>query len=515
MTASSGGLSRRLTTAVIGAGPAGLLFSLIARLLFERMGGKPDRFALRLYDKRETYVRSHRLRMAPEPYLAIQRDVDDPRFDAVIALLKEHHFSPEVNQLEGKLSGVLADLGIQKSLLEVGEVGEAMRLSDLRRKLEAEGLVGPETELTIVGADSVHSVIRDWVRGATEPQRHTHERVARVRVVGDDLPARLGVVDQYRLSKVLGSVVDYRLNKNGFAELDLFLTEEEHAVVGALGATPKDPVELSASMLKKMRAPLFRAIVEHLERGSRRLLLQSTFRLEHAVMPRVAFDAPAIRAKVFLVGDAGVSLPFFRGMACLAACAHSLARVHCAMLEGEADPVGVYNRAVEAIVRREVSIVRSRAQLVRGLRELVRVSSMLPFPIQSWWLSAGRARVADAMSPGAYFNAVIALGAAALAGSGYISPWLALSSLPVEIAGGVAYRWTLDLEPGPHRWLRRVWEIQIAVVLVGGVITAVTGRAHWIGAGWWLLLGGSFVVGIYTFELLIARRLRRALLEEA
>lgn len=483
-----------MTTAVVGAGPAGLMFSLVSRLLFERMGGDRERWTLRLYDKRETYVRIHRLRMAKEPYLAIQRDVDDRRFDALIAFLEEHHYSPEVNLLEAKLTELLGELGVRKEVLEVTS------LDQLRE---------PGT-LTVVAADSVHSTIRELVRGDVAPTRYTHERVARVRVVGDELPPRLGVVDQYRLSKVLGSVVDYRLNQNGFAEIDLFLTEEEHEHVRALGASPKDPVEITSRMVA--RAPLFRAIVANLERDSRKILLQSTFALEHTVMPRVAFEVDGTH--VFLLGDAGVSLPFFRGMACLASCAQALAHVHCAMLEDDTEVARSYDRQVAAIVKREVAIVRSRASLVRRLRELARVSAMLPFPIQSWWLSAAREPEPDKISAGTTFNALIALAAAGCAATGYVSPWLAIVSLPLEVAGGIAYRWTLDLEPGPHRHLRRVWEVQIAIVLVGGVIAALTRRAHVVAALWWWILGLAFVGGIYVFEVFIARRLRRAQLGE-
>lgn len=59
-----------LATAVIGAGPAGLLFSLIGKL---SMG---EAWELQLFDKRESYVRTHRLRMDPELYLAIQKALD-------------------------------------------------------------------------------------------------------------------------------------------------------------------------------------------------------------------------------------------------------------------------------------------------------------------------------------------------------------------------------------------------------------------------------------------------------
>lgn len=471
----------RSSTAVVGAGPAGLLFVLIGKI---RMG---EAWRVRLFDKRETYVRTHRLRMAPEPYRAIQRELADPRFDALMAFLEENHFSPEANLLEEKLCALVQGAGVTK------EVREITRLDELEAEI-------------VVGADSVHSTIRELVRGSDAPATRTHERLARLRVLGADLPARLGVVDQFRLSKVLGSVVDYRQNRNGFAEVDLFLTEEEHALVQRLGASPKDPVPLTASMLEGLRAPLFRAVVAHLERGAeRRILLQSTFVLEHSVMPRVSFEASGRR--VFLVGDAAVSLPFFRGMACLASSANALAR---AIATARLDD---YDGDVRAIVQHELSIVRARATLVHLLRELVRVSATLPFPIQSWWLSAAREPLPDAMSPSGWFNLAIAASAGALLALGLFAPWLALLALPVQIAGGVAYRWTLALEPGPHRYVRRIWEVQLALILGAAIAMALLGRISVAAALAFWILGGAFAIGILLFERVVARRLGQARLD--
>ena len=466
-----------LTTAVIGAGPAGLLFSLIGKL---SMG---ETWEVQLFDKRESYIRTHRLRMDPEPYLAIQKALNAPRFDALISFLAEHHFSPEANRLEAKLTELLAGLGIRRIVREITTI------KDLRAD-------------TIVGADSVHSTVRELVRGNISPVKHTHERLARLRVTGADLPARLSVVDQFRLSKVLGSVVDYRLNANGFAEIDLFLSEGEHAIALGLGATPKEPVEITLKSVDRVRAPLLHAIVAHLAHGERRLVLHSAFQLEHAVMPRLSFEADGRR--VFLLGDAGVSLPFFRGMACLGWCAHALARAHASR------NFDAYDQEVAGIVRREVAVVRARAQAIRGLRELIRISALLPFPIQSWWLSAARDPTPDQVAPSTYFNMLIAASAGALMLLGLISPWLALISLPVQVGGGVAYRWTLDLEPGPHRYLRRVWEVQIAAIAVVGVTCAVVGWMSLWALVWWWIVGAAFAAGIYSFEWFVARRFRHA-----
>jgi hypothetical protein len=479
----------RLTTTVIGAGPAGLLFCAVGRLLHAKRGGDPAAWTIRLVDKRDGYARTHRLRMDPAPYRAIQREVEDPRFDALMAFLDETEFTPEVNVLEARLLELVESLGVKRELLVVGETP----LAALR----------PEGPWTVVAADSVRSTVRELVCGEVAPARFTHQRVARLRVLGGDLARALGVVEKYRLSKVLGSLLDYRLNRNGFAEVDLFLTEREHEAIKALGATPKEPVPISAAMLSRARAPLFRRVVEQLERGEgRQVLLHSTFTLEHTVMPRVVFEPPGLGARVFLLGDAAVSLPFFRGMACLARCALALARVH---VEGVVDAER-YEREVAAIVRDELAVVAARARLVRGLREFARLSALLPFPLQSWWLSAPETeRAPDRATFGFFLNVALALAALALVAGG-----LFFFALPVELAGGFAYHAALELEAGPHRLVRRVWQLQIAAIFALGV--AVTARSGELSLApfWWFLLAVPFVVGLYLLEALGGRWQARA-----
>ena len=594
-------------TAVIGAGPAGLLFVIIARILYLRAEGAAP-WTLRLFDKRESYARTHRLRLDAAPFVEIQRALSDVRFDRIVSLLHEHELSPEVNLLETALVELAAELGVTRELLAIGEDG--IDLPGLRRKLELDGTIGADDALTIVAADSVHSTVREMVRGPIAATTHTHERVARLRIEGEGLPKRLGAIDRVRLSKVLGSIVDYRLNRNGFAEVDLFLSQREHEAVHALGATPRTPVAISRASLGPLRAPLFRSIVRHLEArlpGHRTILLHSTFVLEHTLMPEVVFERPELRAHVFLLGDAAVSLPFFRGMACLARSALALAHVHVDLalaneddtaarmllesrplvlvgarplpgriieahrtvyrgrpasvvlhrwlgrygvhvveraesgalhslrsvapvsrsialreLDGHLDLTHRYTHEVNAIRAREVGIVAMRARLVRAARELARISAMLPFPLQSTLLHAPElAHASDRMSPLALINAALALMAGSIAIGGSIAASaLSLLALPLELAGGVAFHAALALDPGPHRWVRRVWQTQIALTFLVGVPLAVrAGLAdHLVDAAalasWWLTLAAAFVAGLYGFERFASGVLERAALDE-
>lgn len=620
----------QLTTAVIGAGPAGLLFTVAGRLLHARAGRDPREWALRLYDKRDEYVRTHRLRIAPEPYEALARDLGDPRFDALLAFLHEEGFRPEVNRLEAKLGALARELGVEKERVEIGARGRSgegtTTLAELRERLAGEGLIAEGTRFTIVAADSVHSSVRELVRGDAAPEGHVHQRVARLRVVGPGLPASLDPVTQVRLSKVIGSVVDYRLNQNGFAEVDLFLEPGDHAPLEGLRASPKEPRSLEARTLSRLRAPLLRRIVERLQRGFGagpcEVLLASSFVLEHRVMPRLVFERPELPATVFLVGDAAISLPYFRGMAALGSAAHALAHAHVDLairaarendeglqeatraeidrhfrapgrptrfgawfLPGEvidvratvhhgrpafavlhrfagrwgahllepedadwiahhhlapvgraaaerafaawADPARRYEDEVRALARRELAVVRARGRLVALLRELARVSAILPFPIQSWWLATPDERPdARASRPAVALNAMLAVVAALLALGGPAlsaagidgAAWIALAALPVQALGGAAYHAVVTLHRGPVRPVQAVWRAQTLVLFLVGVPLAAraaqTDGALLSGALplalAWLVLAAMFVVGLYAYERVVARWLGRA-----
>jgi hypothetical protein len=603
-----------LSTAIVGAGPAGLAFAAIGKLLHERAGDAAGPWTLRLYDKRESYVRTHRLRIAREPYEAIAADLRDPRFDALLSFLRDEDFRPEVNRLEERLSALVEELGIERERLEVEGVASLRDLVERHR---------PHGRVTIVGADSVHSAVRDATAADARGQRHVHQHVARLRVLGPGLPVALGPVAQVRLSKIIGSVVDYRLNTNGFAEVDLFLDAIDHAALRALGAAPKEPVRIVGRTLS---SPLLRRIVERLEQGFGagpcEVLIASSFVLEHRVSRDAMRTPDGLDATVFLVGDAALSLPYFRGMAALGSAAHALAHAHVDLsiadkrrsipalrtedeaeiarsfraedrprrfgawllpgtiadvrptvwhgapafavlhrfggrwgahvferrragretqadewvahehlapvqravaeraFEAWSDPARRYGREVEEIASREVAIVRARGRLIRLLREVARTSAILPFPIQTWLLSAPDDRPTARPSLRAVaLNALLATTAAALAlvptGLG-THAWVALLALPAQALGGIAYHAVVTLDRGPARAIRHVWRTQ-TLVLVGlglplAIHAAVAGTAGLalVLAFTWIVLAAMFVVGLYAWERVVSRWMRTA-----
>ncbi len=511
-----------LATVVVGAGPAGLLFCVTARLLQAERGGQDEAWPIFLFDKRSRYERTHRLRIDPEPFRAIQAAVDDPRFDELVAFLDGCHFSPVVNDLEHELEALALEVGVVKELVAVGPDDDAVPVTALPSFLRSSGRIPSQTPVTIVGADSVHSTVAAAVRGETDAIEHTHQTVARLRVCGTQLPTHLGRLDRYRLSKVLGSVVDYRLNANGFAEVDVFLAGEAHDRVAALGATPAHPVLLTPTVTSAVGAPLLERLVAHLRDGfggePNRVELQSTFRLEHRYLERLVHPLPSAAppwsapdgatadappTEVFLVGDAAISLPFFRGMACMAACVLSLARVHLDLVAGAADAAPRYDREAAAIRRQELAVVRARARLVRGACEFARVSALVPFPLQTWLLSLpAHDRRGGRVTAGVALNVGIAAVATVLAVAGGTRWWAALA---LEAVGGFLYRATGELE-GENSLVRTVWRTQIAALLVGGVTCAVVATMHAggptevIAAVTWFLFGIAFVVGLEAFD---------------
>lgn len=506
----------RLVTAVVGAGPAGLTFCIAGRILGAKAGVD---WPIHLFDKRVDYVRTHRLRIAAEPWRDLQRTLDDWRFDAVIGFLASTRFTPVVNDLEQHLSELATELGVVREQCTIGP--DDTSLGGLRDRLLADGRLQPDDVFTVVGADSVHSAIRSLVSDVPQVER-THQHLARLRITGRDLPESLGMLEQYRVSKLLGSVIDYRLNRNGFAEVDLFLARSEHRAVVALDANPKTPVPLPKETLRGLKAPFFRKIVQHFQRrvgtGSSDVALYSTFKLEHRFVTKAAFERPDLGGWVFLVGDAAVSLPFFRGMASLARCVASLAEVHVALARHPAGEhrrlAGAYDTTVAEVAAAEIDVVTARGRLIRFAREFIRISALLPFPIQSWFLSAEQRAESGRLTPGLVLNLALALPPAIIATAAPLLDahvweplgWLWLTAVPFQVLGGAAYDAARVFEPGPQGWVKAIWRFQILFLLLAG--TPITVLNSWVlgkpaqlhaMVSWWVL-GIVFAAGLFLFD---------------
>lgn len=604
-----------LLTVVVGAGPAGLLFAIVAKLMHERHGGKTN-WPILVVDKRSEYQRTHRLRIAPERYVALGKELADSRFDVLLAFLEAEGFTPAVNQLERQLQSLADQLGVVRERLTVGNEPGQTSLDALRARAIAHFGGDQATSVTIVGADSVHSMVRELV-GSPDREHHTHQIVARFLVRGDDLPDGLNLVTHYQMAKLVSSVIDYRLNPNGYAEVDMFLDGSNVAELARFDASPSQPVTLSSADVADLSSHELRRILQHLRHGltvgEAEIQLQSTFMLEHAYSTRIAFPDTGVGYTAFLVGDAALSLPFFRGMSAMAGLVHALATAHIDILEASSgaigtevaditrlasdasilfhlgtkplpgsiaaieptsfdgvsaavilhrwlglygvhvvaqsendwrslhrhapmrrapaerefaaikDPTTRYELRSAQIRDEELRVVTARSRLIRGAREFARISAMLPFPIQTWLLSV-RSDEGSSDSPNP-LNLSIALVAATLALIGpplsLLSPglmvfwWLAL---PVQMIGGFVYRASLTLDAGGDRSSRRVWLGQIASVAVLGLAIALVVRVttdQWIARSsfTWLLLGFSFVPGIYLFEALDRRWFRAARLD--
>lgn len=240
---------------------------MAAHIRYLHGSGDPDEWSLLLFDKRSEYQRTHRLRIDPAPYRRLVEELDDPLADEFISFLEHEEYRPAVNRLEAKLLDLVNRLGIVREIQAIGRDGSACDLVGLRAKLEHDGRLSPNAGLRVVAADSVHSATRQLVAGDEDRIRHTHQTVARLMIHGADLPDRLPRLDYYKLAKLLGSVLDYRRNDNGYAEVDLFLQRKEHDAVAALNAAPAAPFTLDAEVLDRLDAPLFVSLVRQLAAG--------------------------------------------------------------------------------------------------------------------------------------------------------------------------------------------------------------------------------------------------------
>ena len=515
-----------LATCVVGAGPAGLLFSLVAGIRREQLE-LTDVWPIVLVDKRTSYERTHRLRIDSEPYLAAQATLNHALLDELIEFLDAQRFRPAANELEAVLLSLVSQLGIRKLRATVGPDQGELDLRQLRRALQARGTIARHTRLSIVAADSVSSRTRGLVAGAVPAVEQVHQTVARLRIDADNLPEKLDRVRQFKLAKLLGSALDYRANPNGFAEVDLFLSPAEHEAVVALGARPVSPVPLTPEVLASLRAPLFGGVAQYLKwnlgPSECAVSVYSTFVLEHRYSEQVTFEVPAIGAQVFLVGDAAVSLPFFRGMACLMKCVNELAAVHAelaptAITAGSfAQSAQRYDTKVRAIRQAEVRTVETRARAVSVAREVTRVSSISPFPIQTWLLSIRPfLQPAGRLTKQLAVTIVLAGLAAVLA---IASPQLGLAgllSIPLQAASGFLYRAGLDDPIGPNRWISRICRLQMVALILAGALVAVVNPFEsgiWIRLGaavGWFILGLVFIAGMYAAESAGTSRAARA-----
>jgi hypothetical protein len=94
------------------------------------------------------------------------------------------------------------------------------------------------------------------------------------------------------------------------------------------------------------------------------------------------------------------------------------------------------------------------------------------------------------------------------------------AALPVQAIGGFVYRASLVLDQQGATPARRVWIVQIAAVMVGGVATTLIsslsmGALTQLRAALsWLVLGLVFIPGMYLFEYLDRKWFAAARLDE-
>ncbi|WP_271782717.1 hypothetical protein [Aquimarina algiphila] len=528
-------LPEKFATVVVGAGPAGLLFSLINRISLDQHNINPSVWPLFLLDKRTDYVRNHRLILDKTVFTKIQKQLDSPLFNTFIQFLSDNQFRPVINELEAYLLNALQNFGVDRIYCDVGMSTKQSSLKTVRSILP-NAFTQNNQLWTIVGADSVRSSICELLGNDKGRRTGTHEYLIRLKLLGTHLPKSIGVVENFRLSKVLTSILTYRFNKNGFAEMDLFLSPEEYDVINRLNPNPKNPISLTEELLNQLNTPfLQQVILAFLERNTRtcveQILIQSSFKLEHSINRSRIRYLEELNAYGFLLGDAAIALPFQRGMSAMIKCAYQLSEIHFKLfdqlmqnkepfdLEKFKNTANLYQEESEKIAKREVRIVSSRASLVRGLRHFTRISAMLPFPIQSWLL--GHESVFSTKSipkVHLFLNFMVALGAnlclisAFLLEIGFGEFWtpsvLIFVSLLLQFFGGIVYRASFTFQRQSHLWIKRIWQFQIMIWMLFGASFILfesfqTGnlRGSFYAILWWI--GGMlFVIGLVLFDAL-------------
>ena len=525
--------TKTFATVVIGAGPAGLVFSFINRICLEQHNISPLQWPLLLLEKRTKYVRNHRLLLDKSEFERVQKQLDSLHFDKFIEFLKETNYKPVINELEIFLTQALNEFGISQTICDVGNSLEQTSLQTIKANLP--DVFSQENQLwTIVGADSVRSTITGMLGNDKGRITGVHEYLIRLKLVGDHLPKSINIAENYRLSKVLSSVLSYRFNKNGFAEMDLFLNSKEYDKISRLNANPKNPINLTKELLDQLNAPFFQQVIlafieSNSEASLQQIQLQSSFKLEHSINRSRVRYLEELNAYGFLIGDAAISLPFQRGMTAMIKCAYQLSEVLFSIYDQLSVHTPVhpsqqlesianrYQVQSDLIAKKEVKIVSSRASLVKGLRQFIRISAMLPFPIQSWLLGYESNSSGKSLNMAHFFlNLAFAFSASLCLGASFFlilqdnEFWSSLIFIFIgsllQFMGGFIYRANFTFPNQIHIFIKRIWQIQIVSWMLLGIgimlfksikINSLIGilftTAWWIG-------GILFVIGLVLFD---------------
>ncbi len=520
-------------TVVIGAGPAGLIFSLINRICLDHRNISSSKWPLFLLEKRTRYVRNHRLQLDKSEFVRVQKRLNSLHFDKFVQFLENTNYRPVINELETFLTQALNKFGVSQTICDVGNSFRQSSLHDVRAKLP-HSFSQENKPWVIVGADSVKSTVSKMLGNDKGRITGTHEYLIRLKLIGNHLPKSINIIENFKLSKVLSSVLSYRFNKNGFAEMDLFLDPSEYYAVSWLNANPKNPINLTKEVLDQLNAPFFKQVIisfieSHSKVSLQQIQLQSSFKLEHSINRSRVRHLNEFNAYAFLVGDAAISLPFQRGMTAMIKCTYELSEVLFSIfdqltlnestyqLEQCKSIANHYQVQSELIAKEEIKIVSSRASLVRGLRQFIRINAMLPFPIQSWLLGYESNFSAKSINITHFLLnllfaccASLSMGAALLLMLNNKEFWSPLTFIIIgfvlQFIGGFIYRANFTFTNQVHIFIKRIWQIQIVswmLLGIGIILFKIIEISSLIGAllatAWWT--GGVFFgIGLVLFD---------------
>lgn len=257
------------------------------------------------------------------------------------------------------------------------------------------------------------------------------------------------------------------------------------------------------------------------------LSITSSFTLEHSISPERVKPLPHLDSFGYLLGDAAIALPFQRGMTAIVKSAYCLSNVHLTIFQktisnqsisnDDLGKIGMeYQRDTEKIIEKEIQIVASRASLVGGLREFIRISSILPFPIQSWLLSYPTAETKMKFDSFFLINLVIALTGLLFfflseititSLSNYLISGTELAiAFILQFLGGVFYRASITFNAQSNSSIRKVWQYQILLWMILGfafVFQNFTDSTIILKVGYtlsWWFGGITFLLGLLLFD---------------
>lgn len=353
---------------IVGAGPVGLWVSIQLKMLC------PDMEIL-LFDKHETFQRSHLLRVQKSSLQKVNKKLDSFRKWAVCLTGKIR-----TNDLEKRLWEKATELGIKKEILDIKNPLE------LKEKFP--------TAKIIIGTDGSHSIVRHEVFGNKLAHKETVEHVCFVKYEVEGKAEPLNGLKEmmvgFRMSNHL-VLENIGKEKDGITPITLQIKIDADTYKKMEGAKFKTPYNITTDK-PKYDPKLLETItawlnIREIYKGEKRVKGSAKVTVISLDVYKAAEVGKHLEDKdltVFLCGDAAFGLPFFRalndGMLFGSALASAIAKYPTDMKQA----IKSYSNYFEMVTLMEIASARSIALSHKAADGYMKFEHALPLQLMTF-----------------------------------------------------------------------------------------------------------------------------------